>query len=265
MLSFGVLEARVTVLGSGTSHGVPMIGCTCEVCGSTDPRDRRLRPSIYLEIEGGPSLLVDTSTDLRQQALAFGVRRVDAILLTHSHADHVMGMDDVRRFNVLNGGAIPVYASPHTGRELRRIFQYVFEPPAQKGGGLPQLALHAIEGAFSVGGLDIRPVPLLHGTLPILGFRFGRFAYLTDASVIPDAAWPLLGGLDVLILNALRHRPHPTHFSLAEAVAVVERLGPRQAYFTHVCHDLPHEATNRSLPSGMALAYDGLRFTVEAA
>lgn len=263
MLSFGVLQARVTILGSGTSHGVPMIGCTCEVCQSPDPHDRRLRPSIYIETEGGPSVLVDTSTDLRQQALTYGVRRVDAILMTHSHADHVLGMDEVRRFNILNGGAIPLYASASTGRELRRIFQYVFEPPSQKGGGIPQVDLREIDGPFAVDALQVQPVPLLHGSLPILGFRFGRFAYLTDASTIPDEAWPLLEGLDVLILNALRHRPHPTHFSLSEAVAVTERLAPARAFFTHVCHDLPHAATNRSLPAGMALAADGLSFTVE--
>jgi phosphoribosyl 1,2-cyclic phosphate phosphodiesterase len=258
------LADRLTFLGSGTSHGVPMIGCDCGVCRSADPRDRRMRPSVYLEVEGGPSVLVDTSTDLRQQALTFGVRRVDAILMTHSHADHVMGMDEVRRFNVLNHGAIPVFASPATASELRRIFQYVFEPPAQKGGGIPQIDLIEIAGPFRVGGLAVQPVPLLHGDLPILGFRFGTVAYLTDASTIPDAAWPLLEGLDVLVLNALRHRAHPTHFSLSEAVAVAERLGPRRTYFTHVCHDLPHAATNRSLPDGMALAHDGLQIEVEA-
>jgi phosphoribosyl 1,2-cyclic phosphate phosphodiesterase len=263
MLSFGVLQAQVTFLGSGTSHGVPMIGCTCDVCRSTDLRDRRLRPSIYVDVDGGPSVLVDTSTDLRQQALAFDITRVDAILMTHSHADHVMGMDEVRRFNVLNHGAIPVHASAATGRELRRIFKYVFEPPSQKGGGIPQVVLHDIEGPFRVGALTVQPVPLLHGSLPILGFRFGSFAYLTDASTIPDAAWPMLEGLDVLVLNALRHRPHPTHFSLSEAAAVVERLQPRRAFFTHICHDLKHEVTNRSLPEGMALAFDGLRFPVE--
>ena len=263
MLSFGVLQALVTFLGSGTSHGVPMIGCTCEVCQSPDPHDRRMRPSIYLEVDGGPSVLVDTSTDLRQQALAFGVVRVDAILMTHSHADHVMGMDEVRRFNVLNHGAIPVHASAATGAELRRIFQYVFEPPSQKGGGIPQIVLHQVDGPFQVGALTVQPIPLLHGTLPILGYRFGSFAYLTDASTIPDEAWPLLEGLDVLVLNALRHRSHPTHFSLSEAAAVVERLQPRRAFFTHVCHDLPHAVTNRSLPEGMALAFDGLRFAVE--
>jgi phosphoribosyl 1,2-cyclic phosphate phosphodiesterase len=223
-----------------------MIGCGCEVCRSDDPRDKRLRPSMYLEVAGGPSVLVDTSTDLRQQALAFDVGRVDAILMTHSHADHVMGMDEVRRFNALAGAAIPVFAAPPTARELRRMFRYVFKPPSQKGGGIPQLDLREIDGPFHVGVLAVQPVPLLHGTMPILGFRFGSFAYLTDASSIPEDTWP-----------------HPTHFSLSEAVAVAERLQPRQTFFTHVCHDLSHAVTNRSLPAGMALAHDGLQLTVE--
>jgi phosphoribosyl 1,2-cyclic phosphate phosphodiesterase len=242
-----------------------MIGCDCAVCRSDDPHDRRMRPSIYLEVDGGPSILVDTSTDLRQQALTFGVRRVDAILMTHNHADHVMGMDEVRRFNVLRGGPIPVFASSQTGRELKRIFQYVFEPPAQKGGGIPQIELREIGGPFEVDGVQVRPIPLLHGTLPILGYRFGAVAYLTDASAIPAESWPMLEGLDVLVLNALRHRSHPTHFSVSEAVAVAERLQPRRAFFTHICHDLAHEATNRSLPPGIALAHDGLRLDVEVA
>ena len=258
------MQARATILGSGTSHGVPMIGCDCAVCRSSDPDDRRSRPSVYVAVEGGPAVLVDTSTDLRQQALSCGVTRVDAILMTHSHADHVMGMDDVRRFNVVRQGEIPVYAAPATCRELRRIFAYVFEPTPQEGGGIPQLALRPIDGPFGVGSLAVRPVPVLHGTLPILGFRFGSFAYVTDASVLPDEAWPLLEGLDVLVINALRHRPHPTHFSLAEAVAVAERLEPRQTYFTHICHDLPHAATNRTLPASMALARDGLTFAFDA-
>ncbi len=258
------MQARVTFLGTGTSHGVPIIGCTCAVCTSADPRDRRTRPSIYLRVEGGPSVLVDTSTDLRQQALANGVTRVDAILYTHSHADHVMGLDDVRRFNALQGGAVPAYADRRTCEDLRRTFSYVFEPPKEKGGFIPRITLTEITGRFGVGPLAVQPVPLFHGSRPILGFRFGDFAYLTDCNRLPDEAWPLLEGLDVLVIDALRHRPHPTHFTVAEAIEAVARIAPRRAYFTHICHDLPHEATNRTLPPSVELAYDGLTLTIEA-
>jgi phosphoribosyl 1,2-cyclic phosphate phosphodiesterase len=257
------MKARVIVLGSGTSHGVPMIGCTCAVCRSNDPRDRRTRPSIFVEVDGGPSILVDTSTDLRQQALTRGLARVDAILYTHSHADHIMGLDDVRRFNALRDGEIPAYADERTANDLKRTFAYVFNPPSEKGGGIPAISLTTVEGAFNVGGVRVQTVPIFHGARPILGFRFGSFAYLTDCNRIPDEAWPLLEDLDVLILDALRHRPHPTHFTVAEALQVVERAGPRQTYLTHICHDLPHAATNASLPSGVELAYDGLELTVE--
>lgn len=257
--------ARVTILGSGTSHGVPMIGCACAVCTSPDPRDRRTRPSIYVEVEHGPKILVDTSTDLRQQALVNGVRRVDAILFTHSHADHVMGLDDSRRFSQMQKGAIPCYADRQTIASLKKTFYYVFDPQTEKGGGLPQIELHPIEGAFAIDGVGIQPIPLMHGSRPILGFRFGDFAYLTDTNHVPDEAWPLLAGVKTLILDALRHRPHPTHFTVAEALAVVERLGPAQTYLTHICHDLPHVATNEALPRGVELAYDGLQLTIEAA
>ena len=256
---------RVTLLGTGTSHGVPMIGCACAVCRSSDPRDRRTRPSILIE-PGGESavrhILVDTSTDLRAQALAHGVSRVDAILFTHSHADHVLGLDEVRRFNVLQGGAIPCFADASTLEDLRRMFAYVFHPPDEKGGGLPQLSLFRIGGVFMLGGLEIVPVPLLHGRRPILGFRVGSFAYLTDCSRIPDESWPLLAGVRTLVLDALRDRPHPTHFSVAEALEVVARLGPARTYFTHICHDLPHAATCARLPGGVELAYDGLVLTI---
>jgi phosphoribosyl 1,2-cyclic phosphate phosphodiesterase len=257
------MKARVIVLGSGTSHGVPMIGCTCAVCRSDDPRDRRTRPSIVVDVEDGPSILVDTSTDLRHQALAHGLTRVDAILYTHSHADHIMGLDDVRRFNVMQEGAIPAFADERTATDLRRAFSYVFNPPSEKGGGIPQIALTTVNGAFGAGGVRVQTVPIFHGARPILGFRFGSFAYLTDCNRIADEAWPLLEGLDVLILDALRHRPHPTHFTVAEALQVVERVAPRQAYLTHICHDLPHAATNASLPAGVELAYDGLALTIE--
>lgn len=265
MLAFEFcMKARVTVLGSGTSHGVPMIGCSCAVCRSADPRDRRTRPSIYLDVEQGPKLLVDTSTDLRQQALAQGVQRVDAILFTHSHADHVMGLDDSRRFSQMQKGAIPCYGDRVTVAALRKSFYYVFDPGTEKGGGLPQIDLRTIDGPFAIDGVAIQPIPLMHGARPILGFRFGDFAYLTDTNHVPDQAWPLLLGVKTLILDALRHRPHPTHFTVAEALAAAERIKPQRTYFTHICHDLPHEATNQSLPSGVELAYDGLAFDIEA-
>jgi phosphoribosyl 1,2-cyclic phosphate phosphodiesterase len=255
---------KVTVLGSGTSHGVPAIGCDCAVCTSSDPKDRRTRPSIYIESDEA-AILVDTSTDLRMQALANNVRRVDAILFTHSHADHVMGLDDVRRFNQMQKGSIPCYADAQTLHNLREMFSYVFNPPQQIGGGLPQLTLHAIDGPISIGGVGIVPIPLWHGKLPVLGFRIGAFAYLTDCSRIPDESWPLLtadGGVRVMILDALRHRPHSTHFSVSEAVDVARTLGVERAYFTHISHDLGHAATNAQLPRGVELAYDGLVLTI---
>jgi phosphoribosyl 1,2-cyclic phosphate phosphodiesterase len=255
--------ARVIFLGTGTSHGVPMIGCGCAVCTSADPRDRRLRPSIYLDVAGGPGLLVDTATDLRQQALAHQLRRVDALLYTHSHADHVMGIDEMRRFNALRRGPIPVFADPPTAADLRRMFRYAFSPPRATGGGVPELALIEIAGPFEAAGVPVVPVPLLHGEQPILGFRFGRFAYLTDCSVIPEPSFALLTGLDVVVIDALRHRKHPTHFSIAEATAAARRIAARQTYFTHICHDLPHAETSGNLPAGMALAHDGLVLEVD--
>lgn len=264
---------RVTVLGSGTSHGVPAIGCDCEVCQSADPRDTRTRPSILIEIVPGPqapghmrepfagavrSILVDTSTDLRMQALANNLRRVDAILFTHSHADHVFGIDDVRRFNQMQKTAIPCFGDAATVANLRRTFSYIFEPPVQKGGGLPQLVLRRLAGAFSLGGVEVVPIPLFHGVLPVLGFRIGSFAYLTDCNRIPDESFALLDGVGTLIIDALRHRPHSTHFSVGEAAAVAARLGVARACLTHICHDLGHAVTNATLPAGVELAYDGL-------
>lgn len=250
-------SARVTFLGTGTSHGVPMIGCRCAVCRSDDPRDRRLRPSIHIAVEGGPYVLVDTATDLRQQALTNDITRVDAVLFTHSHADHVMGLDELRRFNLTRGHKLPLYADAKTGVELRRIFSYAFTAPSGPGGGVPEVALTEIDGPFVVDGLAVQPVPVMHGPQPILGFRIGGFAYLTDCNHVPEASMALLTGLDVLVLDALRHRPHPTHFTLAEAVDVATRIGARQTFFTHICHDLPHAVTNAALPEGMALGYDG--------
>jgi phosphoribosyl 1,2-cyclic phosphate phosphodiesterase len=268
MVKYSHVSLRITLLGTGTSHGVPMIGCDCRTCLSTDPRDRRSRPSILIErsdVEGADpehrevrSILVDTSTDLRMQALQHGVRRVDAILFTHSHADHIFGLDEVRRFNAIQRGAIPAYADERTHRDLRRAFAYIFDPHTPQGGGIPQISLSTIGGPFCLGALEVVPVPLFHGKRLILGYRIGSFAYLTDCSAIPEASWPLLDGVQTLVLDALRHRPHPTHFTVAEALEAAARIGAARTYFTHVCHDLPYAETCASLPAGVELAYDGL-------
>lgn len=248
---------KVTFLGTGTSHGVPMIGCDCAVCRSPDPRDARLRPSVVVETPA-TTVLVDAGPDLRIQALRHNLRRIHAIAFTHGHADHILGIDDVRRFNALMKGTMPCYGDERTLSDLRRTFYYVFDPATPKGGGLPDLELRQIDGPFTVGDIEVQPVPLWHGSRPILGFRFGRFAYLTDCNRIADEAWPLLEGLDAVVIDALREAPHPTHFSLGEAVAAGRRIGARQTLFTHMCHHLPHEATNAKLPAGMRLAHDGL-------
>jgi phosphoribosyl 1,2-cyclic phosphate phosphodiesterase len=249
---------QITFLGTGTSYGVPVIGCDCATCRSDDPRDRRFRPSVYLESDDGFALLVDAGPDLRTQALRARMRRLDAIFFTHGHADHIAGLDDVRPFNVLQKRPIPCFGDGQTVADLRRMFAYVFDPETPKGGGLPQIVLFTVGGQFCLGGHEVVPIPLMHGTRPILGLRVGRFAYLTDCSHIPDASWALLTGLDVLVLDALRERPHPTHFSIAEAVEAARRIGAARTYFTHMTHDLPHAATCERLPEGMELAYDGL-------
>lgn len=257
----------ITVLGSGTSVGVPTIGCSCAVCRSSDSRDRRLRPSIlisYRDDEGAArNVLIDTTPDFRQQALKTGFRTLDAILYTHAHADHIMGLDDVRPFNYGRRERIPVYADAAVLASLRRIFPYAFEGEARHPGGVPRLAAHELTAAFENSGLDLyglafRAVPLRHGPLESVGYRFGRAAYLTDHSDIPRESLPLLENLDVLFLDALRREPHPMHTSLDQALAWVDLLKPRRAYFTHICHDLPHAETCAELPPNVELAYDGL-------
>jgi phosphoribosyl 1,2-cyclic phosphate phosphodiesterase len=235
-----------------------MIGCGCAVCRSSDPRDNRTRPSVYLTLPDGTAVLIDTSPDLRQQALRFDLRRVDAVLYTHGHADHVLGLDDMRRFNALQEARIPCYGDPQTIGEIRKTFSYIFDRSTPMGGGLPEIDLFTVDGAFPLGNYEITPVPLWHGTRLVYGYRIGSLAYLTDCSAIPDASWPLVEGVELLVIDALRHRPHPTHFSVADALAVVERLDPQQAWFTHICHDLPHVETSAALPEHVQLAYDGL-------
>ena len=256
---------HITFLGTGTSAGVPVIACDCATCRSADPRDKRWRPSLALVFDDGTSVLVDASPDLRAQALRFRLDRVDAILLTHAHADHVLGLDDVRIYNFRQGGAVPCYGAARALARVRRMFDYVFDPATPRGGGLPQLALQEVLGPFSLGGATIIPVPLMHGTLPVLGFRIGAFAYLTDCNAIPDASWPLLEGLDTLVLDALRHKAHRTHFTVEQAVGVAGRIGARRTLFTHMTHDLPHAATCAELPPGISLAYDGLKLEIAPA
>ncbi len=250
---------RITFLGTGTSQGIPVIGCACAVCLSPAPHDKRFRASIVVEHDDGTHVLVDTTPDLRSQALSFGLTRVDAVVYTHAHADHIFGLDELRRFIALNGGgAMPVYGDAGTMTELRRIFGYAFDSPAELGGGVPRLVAEVVDGPFVLRGTAWTPVPILHGRRRIHGYRIGGFAYLTDCSGVPDETWPLLDGLDVLVVGALRETPHPTHFSIGEAVEAARRVGARQTFFTHMCHDLGHSATNARLPEGMALAYDGL-------
>ena len=262
MGNLGASSLGITVLGSGTSVGVPTIGCRCPVCTSRDPRDNRLRPSILVTYDGR-GILIDTTPDFRQQALRFQIPRVDAILFTHSHADHIMGLDDVRPFNFHQGGIIPIYGSAQTIADVQRAFRYIFES-GETQSSRPRLTTHVFEcEPFAVFGLDFTPVRLDHGKGTVYGFRFGRAAYLTDHSDIPPESMEKLTGLDVLFLDALRHRPHPTHSTVERSLQTVEALNPKHAYFTHICHDLAHEATEKSLPPNVHLAYDGLELQVE--
>jgi phosphoribosyl 1,2-cyclic phosphate phosphodiesterase len=247
---------RLTFLGTGTSTGVPTLACDCRVCCSPDPRDKRTRPSILLEYDGRV-IVIDTTPDFRQQALRAQIRRLDAVVFTHEHADHILGLDDIRVFYFRQHVPIPIYADHRTMETIRRVYQYIFDQ-SYSYGGLAKLDPQLIDGPFELWGERLTPIPVLHGDLPILGFRFRTAAYVTDFSAIPDATLPLLEGLDVLILDALRHKPHPTHSSVEQSLRLVQRLKPGRAFFTHIAHELGHEETNAALPPLVQLAYDGL-------
>ena len=256
------MKATLTVLGSGTSMGVPTIGCDCAVCHSTDPRDRRTRPSVLVEYDGRV-VLIDTTPDFREQAIRENIRHLDAVLYTHTHADHLLGIDDLRPLSFLHKpNRLPLYAHPEAAEFIRNMFKYIFVAD-YKFGGLPLVEMKPIEGPLELFGATFTPITLIHGEAEIYGFRFGSAAYLTDHSDIPESSLRQLEGLDVLFLDALRYKPHPTHSTVAHSLQTVERLKPRRAFFTHICHDLPHEATNSSLPDNVRLCYDGMKLEFE--
>lgn len=255
----------VTLLGTGTSTGVPVIGCHCEVCRSKDPRDVRTRCSALVSVDG-LSIIIDTGPDFRHQALREGIDEVDAVLFTHHHADHIAGLDDLRPFFFGNKRPIPCYAHPNTASVVADTFRYIFRDGTYPG--VPKLHMKAVSAPFDVvsrygrvGKVAVEPVPVFHGNLEMYGYRIGKFAYLTDTSRIPDRSFALLRDLDVLVLDALRHEPHPTHFSIEEAVAAAQRIGARNTYFVHMTHSVLHALHDAQLPEGINLGYDGLTIT----
>ena len=261
------MEATLTFLGTGTSMGVPTLGCDCAVCTSDDPHNRRTRPSIRLAYNDR-IILIDTGPDFHAQALREGIRRVDAVLYTHGHADHVMGFDDLRPLSFHGKDNLPVYADAATADNIERIFEYTF----RKEDRYPTSArvqIHRLDPSPGAGvelfGACFQRIPVTHGRQEITGYRFGNAAYLTDMSDLPEASIPLLQDLDLLIIDALRRDPHPSHSHLDKSIAIVEQLKPRRAFFTHMSHDLDHDTTNANLPTHIRLAYDGQQITFEIA
>lgn len=257
------MTLKITILGSGASFGTPVVSCHCPVCESDNPRNKRLRPSIVVETDSH-RLLVDCGPDFRRQALRENIERVDAVFLTHNHADHICGVDDLRIFNYRTHKAVDVYCDETVEDTLRRCHPYFFEEGLYESGVnvMPMLNLIRFEAPAVFGDIKVTPISVFHGDQPILGFRFNDFAYITDCKTIPPASQELLTGLDVLILNALRHTPHPVHLNLEEALELARQLQARQTYFTHMTHELEHEEVNDSLPNGYALAYDGLKIEI---
>ncbi|BCS55848.1 GPMC system MBL fold metallohydrolase [Geobacter sp. SVR] len=249
---------KVTILGSGTSTGVPMVGCTCRVCSSDDPRDNRTRASLLIRHDSR-TILIDTSTDFRRQALRERLASIDAVLFTHSHADHVNGIDDLRGFHFAHRRIVPCFASSTASEILLTAFPYIFNE-IEGSGYTPIMHLNEIRGPFDLFGLNVTPIPLVHGLTTTMGYRIGSFAYLTDCNAIPAASLSLLQGLDVLVIDGLRWKPHPFHFHIEAAIAAAEQLNPRRTILTHLSHDVLH-ADSGKLPQGVEFAYDGLKFT----
>jgi phosphoribosyl 1,2-cyclic phosphate phosphodiesterase len=256
------MQATLTVLGSGTSMGVPTLGCDCRVCSSVDPHDRRTRPSVMVAYNGRV-VLIDTTPDFHAQAIRERISRVDAVFYTHSHADHILGLDDLRPLSFRHeNGSVPLYAQAGTAKDIRSVFKYVFDRDPYYA-TLAKVHIEELDGVVDLFGARFEPVEVIHGRQTILGYRFGSAAYLTDFSEIPDRSKAKLRNLDILFLDALRHRPHPTHSNVANSLKLVEELKPKRAFFTHISHDLPHEETNAGFPANVRLAYDGLRLEFE--
>jgi phosphoribosyl 1,2-cyclic phosphate phosphodiesterase len=265
------MQGSLLFLGTGTSMGVPTLGCGCVVCTSSDPCDKRLRPSVMVRwhAPGNPTdreraVVIDTGPDFREQILRSGVDHIDAVFYTHSHADHILGLDDLRPLSFIasrEGGPIPLYVPDETRKTLERIFDYTFSPQTTYL-NRARLELVPLAANNSVYGADFRRIPVMHGDLEIVGYRFGSAAYLTDVSAIPESSFPLLEGLDHLVLSALRHKPHPSHATVEQALGWAQRIGARQTWLTHIAHELGHEQTNRTLPPGVALSHDGLTVAV---
>ncbi len=259
---------KVTVLGSGTSQGVPIVGCGCAACTSKDPKDKRLRVSVFIEtdvsINNKPlRILIDTSPDFRQQMLVNNITDIDAVLYTHYHIDHIMGLDDIRQINQLHRKHVELYANHETAERIRQTFSYIFDENTYKGGGIPQVNLHEIDlKQFDVLGQPVIPIEYKHGPTTVFGFRISDFAYLTDCNFIPESEFPKLEGLKVLIIDALRYRKHETHYSVDEAIAVSQRINAGHTYFTHMTHDILHAEASSKLPAGIEFAYDGLSLEV---
>lgn len=249
----------VTLLGTGTSHGVPVLGCHCGTCQSRDPRDVRSRTSAYLKVDGS-YILIDTAPELRLQALSNNITRVDSVLLTHHHSDHICGFDDLRRFNELQGEIIPVYGNIDTIDQLKKMFSYIFNGLNEPGGGKPHIKPIPVDSAFNASGVSVTPIPVIHGNLDVLGYRIGNLAYITDCNEIPESSWKMLKGLEVLVLGVLRYRPHPTHFNLEQGLAMIEKIKPKRSILTHICHDLKYSEVQ--LPQDVELGYDGIQFEV---
>lgn len=250
---------QITFLGTGSSHGIPVIGCDCHVCHSPNPKNHRNRTGVWITGSDGQSGIIDISSEFRVSALKYGLKQVDWLLLTHTHSDHISGLDDLRIFSQRNGKATELYSDTRSLEDVKYRFSYAFNTTKNYGGGVPQFNLNEVAAEFTLGSTKITPLPILHGPEPILGYRLNNFAFITDVTVIPESTLALMEGLDALALDCLRPEPHSTHLCLDQAIEYAKRIGAKQTYFIHMTHELEHEATEKDLPPGMHMAYDGLK------